>query len=141
MSKLALAMWVALAFAGCRSTEGPPAIDPHTACVKCGMQASDLSLACEARSGDAWHVYDSIECALRDDRVTDPTTLYLADYDSKGLHRADSLWVVHGHFPTPMGGGYAAFATRDAADDLAGTTQGRVDRVTAFVAAERSAAQ
>lgn len=129
----------ALALGGCRAGDGPPPIDPHAACAKCGMTASDLHLACEARAGRAWHTYDSIECALRDTRVTAVAELYLADYDAQTLHRADSMWVVRGHFPTPMGGGYAAFATRQGADDLAAETHGTVDRVGAFVAQERTA--
>ena len=92
------------------------------------------------RVGETWRIYDSIECALRDQQIS-VAALYLPDYDSQALHRADSVWVVHGHFPTPMGGGYAACLTRHDADAMASTTQGSVARVAACVTAERMAAR
>jgi nitrous oxide reductase accessory protein NosL len=116
--------------AGC-APQGPPAIRIGMTCAACGMTVEDLRFACTRRDpatrGTGWRVYDSIEClarewqpglALRD--------VHAADYDQKHLHRADSLWVVKGSFPSPMGGGLAAFLDRDAARVVAGETHGEV---------------
>ena len=78
--------------------------------------------------------YDAIECLLRDG-VT--TRAWLMDYDGVTLHAAESLWVVKGSFPSPMGGGLAAFLSRDAADRVAAQTSGHVGRLDAIAAEPR----
>jgi hypothetical protein len=89
------------------------------------MEVQDLGFACERFRSGALRVYDSIECLLRDPPA--PTdVVYLTDYDSRALHRADSLWIVKGRFPTPMGGGLVAFQGRSAAEEVAARTGGRV---------------
>ena len=121
---------------GCAKPAGPPAIELGTECASCSMAVSDLRFACERSTEKDWHVYDSIECLLRDNDATG--AIALADYDTKSLHMADSLWVVHGSFPSPMGGGYAAFSERAAADTIAMRTHGEVARIARFLAlAER----
>jgi len=94
------------------------------------MTVSDLRFACERSTEKGWHVYDSIECLLRDRDARG--TSVLADYDTKSLHVGDSLWVVHGSFPSPMGGGYAAFSDRAAADTIASRANGEVARLDQF---------
>jgi hypothetical protein len=89
------------------------------------MEVGDLGFACELARKDSVHVYDSIECLLRDHPATGDR-VYLADYDTRALHPADSLWIVKGSFPTPMGGGLAAFLSRHAADEVAARAHGRV---------------
>jgi hypothetical protein len=98
------------------------------------MEILDARFACERRVGDRWRAYDAIECLLREG--TDGAAL--SDYDSKTLHWADSLWVVRGAFPSPMGGGYAAFLDRSNADDVAQQTRGRVRRLADFARAEQA---
>jgi nitrous oxide reductase accessory protein NosL len=117
--------------AGCAPGAGPRPIARGASCDACGMSITDLAFACERNVGREWRVYDSIECLLRErgDGV------YLADYDTKTLHAADSMWVVRGAFPSPMGGGYAAFLERGSADDVAARTSGRVGRLAAFAGA------
>lgn len=104
---------------------------PHVAfgtpCTACSMTIGDARFACVRHDGDRWKSYDSIECLLRDGGVTGAAA-WLADYDTRRLVPADSLWVVHGDFPTPMGGGWAAFARKQAADDVAQETHGTVAR-------------
>jgi hypothetical protein len=56
----------------------------------------------------------------------------ITDYDGAALHPAESLWVVKGSFPTPMGGGLAAFLRRASADEVASATAGRVERLPRF---------
>ncbi len=97
------------------------------------MAAEDLHFACELKTTRGWRVYDAIECLLKDARAERSARAWLADYDSRALHAADSLWIVKGSFPTPMGGGYAAFADRATADTVAARTAGRVDRLVAFL--------
>lgn len=125
--------------AGCARTAGPPAIRVGSACATCGMEVHDLRFACERRVAGAWRVYDAIECLIRDaaaDSGAAPgatRSAWLADYDRQSLHPADSVWVVQGSFPSPMGGGYAAFLSRAAADSIAATTQGRVERLSVWL--------
>jgi hypothetical protein len=131
--------------AGCAGSKGPPAIRVGTACTACGMEVHDLRFACE-RARDSgkrndWRVYDAIECLIRDQAADSVAAakaghdVWLADYDRASLHPADSLWVVRGSFPSPMGGGFAAFLSRPAADSVAAATQGRVERLAAWLAA------
>ncbi len=126
--------------AGCGGSSGPPAIAIGTRCATCGMEARDLHFACERRSAGAWRVYDAIECLMRDadDAATATPSgtgeTWLADYDTRSLHAADSVWVVRGAFASPMGGGLAAFLNRATADSTAAVTNGRVDRLATFMA-------
>lgn len=115
---------------GCAGPADPPPIRTGTACVICGMQIQDVRFACERLSQRRWRVFDSIECLLRDSLVADLEVL--SDADSRTLHRADSVWVVEGALPSPMGGGYAAFLDRAAADEVATGCSGRVARLEAF---------
>jgi nitrous oxide reductase accessory protein NosL len=125
--------------AACSPPAGPPAIVPGSPCAACGMDVRDLRFACERQVGTRWRVYDAIECLLRDGAAAAGGPAYLADYDRQVLHPADSLWVVRGEFASPMGGGFAAFLDRAAADSIAVATRGRVDRLAAFTgAAERA---
>jgi hypothetical protein len=99
------------------------------------MEVQDLRFACERGDSGRWRVYDAIECLLRDAGTGPAGAVFLADYDRQTLHPADSLWVVRGEFASPMGGGFAAFLDLAAADSVAATTRGRVDRLAAFQAA------
>jgi hypothetical protein len=90
------------------------------------MDVADLRFACESGLGSSYRVYDSIECLIRDRGRPSRAAVYLADYDRKTLHAADSLWIVRGSFPTPMDGGLAAFLSRSSAEDVASTARGRV---------------
>jgi hypothetical protein len=98
------------------------------------MEIRDLRFACERRATTAWRAYDSIECLLRAGSIAEG--VYLTDYDRKTLHPADSLWVVRGEFPSPMGGGFAAFLDRGPAEEIAGSRRGRVGRLADFARPE-----
>jgi nitrous oxide reductase accessory protein NosL len=150
-SRLAI-LALAVLLAGCARPAGPPAIRLGTSCAACGMEIHDLKYACERRVADRlaggghaggddkmeWRTYDAIECLLEDAGPdVDPSDTWLADYDAATLHRADSLWVVHGGFPSPMGGGYAALRDRTTADAVAHDTHGTVARLAAFVHGSR----
>ena len=132
--------------AGCARSGGPPPIEIGTPCAACGMEVQDLRFACERKAGRDWRVYDAIECLIRDARTAaaaspGPGKAALADYDTRALHPADSLWVVQGAFPSPMGGGFAAFRGRAAADSVAAMTSGRVGRLAAFVSGSQGSAR
>lgn len=121
--------------AGCGGAGGPLAIATGTPCATCGMEVGDLRFACERRVGGDWRVYDAIECLMRDAAPAPGTgDTWLADYDTRTLIEADSVWVVRGAFASPMGGGLAAFRGRAAADSIAAETEGRVDRLATFMA-------
>lgn len=129
---VALAAAIATAsLSGCAPRSGPPPIAKGGGCAVCGMGIEDLRFACERPAEGRWRSYDSIECLLREARASDRA--WLADYDSRTLHAADSVWVVQGEFPSPMGGGFAAFLDSASANEIAGRTHGRVDRFAAFV--------
>ncbi len=132
---VALALALVLA-AGCARDDAPPPIAAGAECATCGMSAGNRRFACEQKVDGAWRVYDCIECLAGDADAAHRLAaagasararVYLADYDSRTLHRADSLCVVHGAFASPMGGGYAAFADRAAAASLAAARQGRIE--------------
>jgi nitrous oxide reductase accessory protein NosL len=77
-------------------------------------------------------MFDSIECLLEADPPA--ARAWLADYDARTLHAADSIWVVRAEIPSPMGGGYAAFMERSSADEIAAARNGRVGRLSALAA-------
>jgi nitrous oxide reductase accessory protein NosL len=77
-------------------------------------------------------VYDSIECLVRD--ADSPAGAWLADCDDRTLHAADSMWVVRGELPSPMGGGLAACLRREAAEETAARTRGAVLRLGDLIA-------
>ena len=118
---------VLLAFFACGCAGGPPKIAVGTPCTHCGMAVAERRFACARQEGRAVHAYDSIECLLTEDG--DDEGDWLSDYDTRTLHPADSMWVVRGSFPSPMGGGFAAFADRRAADEVAARTNGSVARL------------
>ena len=127
VDRIMILLLALLAAAGCVRQLGPVPIRIGTPCAFCGMEVQDLSFACETMDGGKARIYDSIECLLRDDTARARPT-YLPDYDSRSLHEADSLWIVKGSFPTPMGGGVAAFLRHDAADEVALRAHGIVGR-------------
>lgn len=130
--ELELALALALGVAACAPAAAPPPIRAGMRCETCGMEIRDPRFACERRAGRSWHRYDAIECLIRDAGEHAGAQAWLTDYDATTLHAADSVWVVQGAFPSPMGGGLAAFLSRDAADRVAAATRGRVDRLAAF---------
>jgi hypothetical protein len=93
------------------------------------MPIHDLRFACVRGAGNRYRSFDAIECLLREGGLSAGEGAYLADYDAEALHAADSIWVVHGEFPSPMGVGLAGFIDRAAAEQIAAETHGRVARV------------
>ena len=106
------ALWATLLaglLIGCTgASEGPVPIALGTECSVCGMAIQNLRYACERETAYGLHIYDSIECLVQDSEGDGAA--WLADYDTRSLHSADSMWVVKGDIPSPMGGGLAAFA-------------------------------
>lgn len=139
LSHTGLLFAVLLLGAGCAGSSGPPPIAIGTPCAACGMGIQDLRFACEQQALSGWRAYDAIECLVREAGsavapMADPGEAWLADYDTRVLLAADSIWVVQGAFASPMGGGFAAFRRRGAADSIAAATSGHVDRLDAFIA-------
>lgn len=123
--KRGLLLLLLLPLAGC--APGGPRVAFGTPCSACSMTITDARFACVRRVEGRWKSFDSIECLLRDGHPA-AAAVRLADYDTRRLVPADSLWLVHGDFPTPMGGGLAAFAGRTAAEQVANETHGTVRR-------------
>ena len=121
-----LVLFVLLLGIGSGCAGGPPKIADGTRCTHCSMTIAERRFACARQSDKGVLAYDSIECLLVEQKAGERD--WLSDYDTRTLHPADSMWVVRGSFPTPMGGGYAAFVDRRAADDVAAHTNGSVAR-------------
>jgi len=133
--RLAPVLLLALALTGCTRADAPPAIARGAVCASCDMQVGDPRWACERRVNGKWRVYDSIECLIADQDGSGPA--WLTDWDQRALHPADSLWIVHGDLPGPMGGGYAAFRDRASAEEVAAARHGQVIRFADAVSAAR----
>ena len=129
---LAIAI-LALGAAGCGRTGGRPEITIGSRCTACGMAIHDTHFACVRGADGKYRQYDSIECLLRDGPPRAGESIYLPDYDGQRLCASDSVWVVKGSFPTPMGGGLAAFASERSARDVSARVQGRVGRLHQFL--------
>ena len=91
------------------------------------MTVDEPRFAAAIRGEDGVEAFDSIECLLRRIRRSGgiaPAGTWLADYEEESLHPASSMTVVAGGFPSPMGGGYAAFHDPAQARDTATARQG-----------------
>lgn len=128
--------WVSLVFlmlgaavVGCRGGSGEaPRVALGTAiCDACGMTLTDARFVAVVKDGDTERAYDSIECLVRVWRTSgEPVSdaIWLSDFDAKTLRRQSELTLVHADYPSPMGGGYAAFADRDRARAEAAARKG-----------------
>ncbi len=133
---LSILLALALPLGSCGRQAGPPPIAAGAECAACGMSIEDVRFAAELRSGGAWKTYDDIGCLLRAAREDRQAPVWLTDYDSRALHAADSMWVVKGSLPTPMGSGCVAFLDRAAADEVATEASGRVMRYAELLATD-----
>ena len=124
---------------GGRTTEGPPDLttgDPR--CAACGMAVADPKFAAAIRTtGGEIAAYDAIECLVRDlrSRTGDraPAEIWLADLPTGELQPAARMTVVLADFPSPMGGGYAAFLSPQTAADEARRRSGVSGALAQFV--------
>jgi hypothetical protein len=122
------------ALAGCRSKTQGPSIDMGKAqCETCGMTVNDARFAVLAEDGSAQHVYDSIECFLKGRRESGETSaegVWIMDFETQTLHPGAAVTIVKGDFPSPMGGGYAAFADASQAHAQAEAHGGQLGTLT-----------
>src|SRR5262245_32458829 len=89
-SGIAARIVVVTAIAACARGSGPRPIATGTPCARCGMPIQDLRYACEDARPGAYRTFDAIECLLRMDPPA--PRRWLADYDTRALHAADSMW-------------------------------------------------
>jgi copper chaperone NosL len=133
---LVILLVVLLAASGCtRLDDGPPPIRPGAMCASCGMDIADLKFASTRKVDRVWRAYDSIECLVADRERAAGGPAWLPDYETKSLLPESGAWILRGDFPSPMGGGLAAFADRAVAESLAVVTHGVVLRLAALPAA------
>ena len=135
---LAIALVVSIFAGACGPSRdaGPPPIEAGTPCAACGMGIADARFAATREVEGRWRAYDAIECLLADRARLAGGPAWLSDYATKTVRPASELWVLRGDFPSPMGGGLAAFARRAEAESLAFATDGvvgRLDDVPGFV--------
>ncbi|MGD9547489.1 MAG: hypothetical protein AB7V45_08050 [Candidatus Krumholzibacteriia bacterium] len=110
---LAAAAWMGCGGAG---DDGPPDLSGgDLRCSACGMAVADPRYAAAIRTPEGGiAAYDAIECAVRDLRTRTgaraPAEIWLSDMPTAALRPASGMTVVLADFPSPMGGGYAAFA-------------------------------
>lgn len=117
-SRIPAVLVLAAALMGCGGAgdDGPPDLSGgDLRCVACGMAVADPRFAVAIRTSEGEiAAYDAVECAVRDLRTRTgaraPTETWLADLPTAALHPAAQMTVVLADFPSPMGGGYAAFA-------------------------------
>lgn len=111
----ALISFAVVAGCGGGSAEGPPDLSSgDRRCAACGMAVADPKFAAAILTPeDKVEAYDAIECLVRDLRsrtgARAPAEIWLADLPTGALQPAALLTVVLADFPSPMGGGYAAF--------------------------------
>lgn len=129
-----------LAGCGGGSAEGPPDLTTgDRRCAACGMAVADPKFAAAIRSADdGIEAYDAIECLVRDLRsrtgARAPAETWLADLPTGALQPAAEMTVVLADFPSPMGGGYAAFLSPRTAADEAQRRSGVAGSLEQFVA-------
>ena len=114
---------------GCRGGRGDaPRVALGTAtCDACRMTLTDARFVAVVADGKTERAYDSIECLVRVWRASgEPVSdaIWLSDFDAQTLRRQSELTLVHADYPSPMGGGYAAFADRDHARAEAASRNG-----------------
>lgn len=138
-----LAALVAVAvLAGCggRSGDGPPDLKTgDRRCAACGMAVANPRFAAAIRTADEKiAAYDAIECLVRDLRSRKgsraPDEIWLADLPTGELQPAARMTVVLADFPSPMGGGFAAFLSPQTAVDEARRRSGVAGSLAQFVA-------
>lgn len=140
-AKILTALIAAAVLAGCDggTAEGPPDLTTSDRrCAACGMAVADPKFAAAIRTTDGEvEAYDAIECLVRDLRsrtgARAPAETWLADLPTGALQPAARMTVVLADFPSPMGGGYAAFLSPQAAADEAQRRSGVAGPLAQFV--------
>jgi copper chaperone NosL len=103
----------------------PPAAEVHLgedACAHCRMLVSDGRFAAQARrraAPDEVMVFDDFGCLVAESAKApiDPQGVFVRDFNGEVWVRGDVAFIVRsGDIASPMGSGYAAFATRLAAE-------------------------
>lgn len=145
----AAALTMLMATACSRPPPWPPvAAEPdlgHDACAHCRMIVSDQRFAAQRhdRAGGV-EFYDDLGCLLAadGDEGGDPQAVFVRSFDDARWIRGDEGFVVRAAAITsPMGFGFAAFATRSAAESEArGRGNATVFELATLIRREGSAA-
>ncbi|MFN2370794.1 MAG: hypothetical protein ABR506_06515 [Candidatus Krumholzibacteriia bacterium] len=142
LALVAVSLVAVALLAGCGggNADGPPDLsDADLRCTACGMAVTDPKFAAAIRTtGGGVEAYDSIECLVGDLRTRTgeraPAGIWLSDLPSGELHPAAAMTVVLADFPSPMGGGYAAFLSAETAAAEAARRGGVAGPLAEFVA-------
>lgn len=136
-----LALLVVLTVAGCGGAkpDGPPRLAMgQDECASCRMTLTEPGFSPAARlAGGQTLAYDAIECLVGDLRARRgdqaPVTVWLPDLPTGVLHEAAVMTIVLADYPSPMGGGFAAFRDSTRAADEAKRRDGVAGDLEAFV--------
>lgn len=113
-----------------------------TLCSLCGMEIRDTHFASALReaSGEV-RSFDAIECLIQDRREhggLDEASIWLPDLGEGQLYPAERMTIVRGGFPSPMGGGFAAFRDAELAGRLTAERKGQAGSLADFVRGGRT---
>jgi copper chaperone NosL len=126
---------------GANQADEAPVLDIGAmTCAACGMTLQNPTYAAAARDASGKLLaFDSIECAVQHGRrlggADETLRFWLPDFDTDdhALHPAESMTVVKAGYPSPMGGGYAAFLSPDRAAAEASARGGIAGSLEAFI--------
>ena len=131
----ALSGLLSLLIVGCQAprVDQPPQIRyGEETCAFCGMLISEerFAAALTTATGDT-EAFDDVGCLLHSlDRRDRPMAhVWVHDYSSgRWLEAPHAVFVHSADVPTPMGGGWFAFSTQEAAEQFAREVHGTVMR-------------
>lgn len=131
--------FVMMSFLGCESSggDGPPTLEMGKAeCVACGMVINDARYAAAVKSGTGEvNGFDALECLIRHARrnTEEGDQIWLSDFYDSRMYPESQMTVVLADFPSPMGGGLAAFKDKSKAEEAATTRRGEAGLLGDFV--------
>ena len=110
----------------------PVAIAPEDMCAHCKMAISEKRFAAEFldREGEAFK-FDDLGCMVNYLKQpagrAQPEVYFVMEYDNAQWLNARQAWLVQSaELHSPMGGNYAAFATKERAEAMAARVSGRL---------------
>ncbi|NNF05438.1 MAG: hypothetical protein HKN21_01630 [Candidatus Eisenbacteria bacterium] len=124
---------------GCEGSgsDGAPTLEMgKSECVACGMVINDTRYAAAIKSATGEVAgFDALECLIRHARRNkkEGDQIWLSDFYDLQMYPESQMMVVLADFPSPMGGGLAAFKDKSKAEEAAATRRGEAGLLADFV--------